>query len=67
MLLPFLPSAAEEETQVYPVVSSALEHTDEALPVKEEGFVVKAETAVRDRRFKKAKNFILISLEVCEE
>jgi hypothetical protein len=60
-LLPLLPRAFDAGTQVYPVVSSSLEHTDVAFPVKEDGNGENAVALVAiERRLKKTKYFILI-------
>lgn len=60
-MLPFLPREEDEGTQVYPVVSSSLVHTDVALPVKDDGKGENAVTAVMDRRFRKDTYFIFLT------
>lgn len=58
-MLPFLPREEEAGTQVYPVVSSSLEHTDVALPVKEDGNGENAvTTAGIDKILRMARYFI---------
>ena len=57
MLLPFLPRDLEAGTQVYPVESSSLEHTDVTLPVKEDG---KGENALTVAMMvRRSKDFIV--------